>query len=426
MKFSIFTPVHNCSRLRPALESLLEQTYKDFEWVILLNQKASFNDELIKEICYKLKDKVTIAHISDIENAKDNGYIGNYKKLCCSLASGDVLVELDYDDALEPCCLEVLKEHFDDDSVDFVYSSCFEYKDGKTVAPFNTKFGWQYNKCQDTDRFITLAFEPTPINFSYIWYAPNHVRSWRRKFYNEIGGHNPELDVCDDHDLCCRTYIHGNVVMEPRPLYRYYTGEGLNTCYGEKNKKIQQITRTLHDRYIEDLACKWCDDNGLKRYDLCCHTNKRDGYIGVDSNNHPDVDVGWDLNDTPWPFEDNSVGVFRMQDALEHIKDPIKTMKELHRCLAPLGWALIEVPSTDGRGAYQDPTHVSFWNSNSFWYYTKQAQSQYIGTPVKFQLNRILNYFPSQYHQTHNILYTKAHLVKLHNDIYVPPGGREI
>ena len=27
-------------------------------------------------------------------------------------------------------------------------------------------------------------------------------------------------------------------------------------------------------------------------------------------------------------------------------------------------------PSTDGRGAYQDPTHVAFYNENSFWYYT--------------------------------------------------------
>ena len=27
-------------------------------------------------------------------------------------------------------------------------------------------------------------------------------------------------------------------------------------------------------------------------------------------------------------------------------------------------------PSTDGRGAFQDPTHVSFYNENSFWYFT--------------------------------------------------------
>ena len=94
MKFSIFTPVHNSSRLRPALDSLLTQTCDDFEWVILLNQKASLDDKLIQEICYKLKDRAVITHIKDIDNAKDNGYIGNYKKLCCSLASGDVLVEL--------------------------------------------------------------------------------------------------------------------------------------------------------------------------------------------------------------------------------------------------------------------------------------------------------------------------------------------
>jgi hypothetical protein len=100
-------------------------------------------------------------------------------------------------------------------------------------------------------------------------------------------------------------------------------------------------------------------------------------------------------------------------------------MKELYRCLAPNGWALIEVPSTDGRGAYQDPTHVSFWNSNSFWYYTKKDQARFINTPVKFQLNRILNYYPSDYHKLHDIVYTKAHLVKLDGD-NIPPGGRDI
>ena len=102
-------------------------------------------------------------------------------------------------------------------------------------------------------------------------------------------------------------------------------------------------------------------------------------------------------------------------------------MKEIYRCLAPYGWALIEVPSTDGRGAFQDPTHVSFWNSNSFWYYTREQQAQFINTPVKFQLNRILDYYPSDFHQQHNILYTKAHLMKLEDDKnIIPPGGREI
>jgi hypothetical protein len=87
-------------------------------------------------------------------------------------------------------------------------------------------------------------------------------------------------------------------------------------------------------------------------------------------------------------------------------------MKEAHRCLAPKGWFLTFTPSTDGRGAFQDPTHIKFFNSNSFWYYTKKDQAQYIGTPVRFQLNRIKNYYPNDWCKMHDIVYVKADLYK--------------
>jgi SAM-dependent methyltransferase len=81
------------------------------------------------------------------------------------------------------------------------------------------------------------------------------------------------------------------------------------------------------------------------------------------------------------PFGVGEVAVFQSHDALEHLRDPIHSMKEIHRCLALQGWLLSQTPSTDGRGAFQDPTHVSFWNSNSFWYYTRADQSRCIICP---------------------------------------------
>ncbi|MDP1796315.1 MAG: hypothetical protein Q8K78_02485, partial [Planctomycetaceae bacterium] len=57
------------------------------------------------------------------------------------------------------------------------------------------------------------------------------------------------------------------------------------------------------------------------------------------------------------------------------------------------GLSLSQTPSTDGRGAFQDPTHVSFWNSNSFWYYTRADQNRFIDCPVRFQANRLKNFF---------------------------------
>lgn len=49
------------------------------------------------------------------------------------------------------------------------------------------------------------------------------------------------------------------------------------------------------------------------------------------------------------------------------------TMNEAWRVLGHKGLLEVWVPSTDGRGAFQDPTHVSFWNQNSFAYYSKKG-----------------------------------------------------
>jgi hypothetical protein len=71
----------------------------------------------------------------------------------------------------------------------------------------------------------------------------------------------------------------------------------------------------------------------------------------------------------PWPWPESSVESVRAFDIIEHLPDKIHTMNELWRVLRPGGAVEIAVPTTDGPGAFQDPTHVSFWNRRSFLYY---------------------------------------------------------
>lgn len=108
----------------------------------------------------------------------------------------------------------------------------------------------------------------------------------------------------------------------------------------------------------------------LIKVDLCCGRYKPEGYIGVDIFPHPGVDVVCDLNKAPWPFEDSSVDYLRAHDALEHLPNKIQTMNEIWRICKKGAAVDILVPSTDGRGAFQDPNHISYWNENSFRYYT--------------------------------------------------------
>lgn len=134
-------------------------------------------------------------------------------------------------------------------------------------------------------------------------------------------------------------------------------------------------------------------DTGLSdttpvKLDLGCGTHKPEGYIGIDKVELPGVDVVADLTVEPIPFPNDSVDEVRASDFIEHLPDKMRTMNEIYRVLKPGGIADIFVPSTDGRGAFQDPTHVSFWNENSFSYYTTGLNNEmfrYYGIECEFE-----------------------------------------
>ena len=260
MKISVFTPSHNLKYIERTLKSLLKQTFKDFEWVLLLNgdaakEKSSFEKKLKKKkINYRFVESFQV----------ENKNIGYLKHECCNACQGEILVELDHDDELTPDCLEELSKAFDD-GYDFVYSDDYSIhiNNGKEeyTAPFPPQNGW-LTKHDNDGNIYHPGFSPSALAFSYIWYAPDHVRAWRKSFYEKIGGHKADLDVCDDYDLVCRSYINGKCHHIQKPLYKYFFHSD-RTSGNEKNEKIQELTHDLHDEYIEDIVVKWCDDNKL-------------------------------------------------------------------------------------------------------------------------------------------------------------------
>lgn len=105
----------------------------------------------------------------------------------------------------------------------------------------------------------------------------------------------------------------------------------------------------------------------MTKLNLGCCDRLLPGYVNVDSYGGPGVQVA-DLRE-PWPWPDGTVEAILAHDIIEHLPDKIHTMNEIYRVLGPGGRAEIAVPTTDGPGAFQDPTHVSFWNRRSFLYY---------------------------------------------------------
>lgn len=395
MKISIFTPTNDVSFLKELEESIFSQTHTDWEWVILLNNGASYDshDERVK--------------IFVSEQVTDS--VGFLKKEACGYCTGDVLLEADHDDVLLPNCLEEVNKTFTDyPSVGFVYSDNAKLSD--SFVPYNPRHGWTHKSFDYNGKSLIAmnSFLPYPGRVSFIWFAPDHVRAWRKSVYDKIGGHDSSLSVCDDQDLIIRTYLETRFYHIPKVLYVYRIKDDKSNTWLKKNEEIQKKNKELHDKYIYRLAERFSDLNGLKKIDLCGGFSKPDGYLSVDKFNG---DIVHDL-EKGIPLPDNSCGVVRAHDALEHVKNSQLLMNEIHRVLAPGGVLLSMTPSTDGRGAFQDPTHISFWNQNSFWYYTRPEQAKYIHQDKLFKELLVETVFPSEWHRVNNISYVIARLEK--------------
>jgi glycosyltransferase involved in cell wall biosynthesis len=401
MRVSVFTPTHNPRWLDDCYRSLAAQTLPDWEWVVLLNGKAGTwappqPDPRVR-----------------VERAGVKG-VGAAKRAACELATGDLLVELDHDDVLVSDCLETLVVAADvRPNASLLYSDFAQINDdgSPNSTMFNLDNGWEYTPCvvDGVEHLRCHAMRPSPHNVGYIWYAPNHVRAFRRTAYEAVGGYDASLHILDDQDLMTRLYLHGEFVHIDKLLYlqRWHPR---NTQVDPKiNAEIQERTVEFYRENIDALALAWAGRAGLATIILDTPTS-----VGK-----PDVDprfaaVRIDPAAPALPYADDSVGVIKLLDVLQRAPDRAALFNECYRVLAHGGLLLTDTPSTDGRGAFQDPSHVAFYNENSFAYLTQMAMRATIPTlTARLQLSHLLTYWPSETHERMDIPYVKANLLAI-------------
>jgi len=112
----------------------------------------------------------------------------------------------------------------------------------------------------------------------------------------------------------------------------------------------------------------------LLRVHLGCGRDIKEGWTNVDTVAGPGVDVVANLDDVtrvPLPFADDSVDEILGSHLLEHVRDPLALMQELHRIAKPGGSAVFNVPYGSSDDAFTDPTHVRPYFLDSFGYFSQ-------------------------------------------------------
>ena len=130
------------------------------------------------------------------------------------------------------------------------------------------------------------------------------------------------------------------------------------------------------------------------------------GFINVDMQDLPGVDVVCDLEEFPWPFPDESVDLIIASQLVEHINPHrgvfIKFMDEAWRILKPKGQFMIATPYAGSIGYYQDPTHCNPCNELTFAYFDP------LDATTGGELYK--NYHPKPWHIMENSWYSNGNL----------------
>lgn len=130
-KFSVIVPIYNVEKfLVKCIDSLLEQTYKDFE-LILVDDGSPDNSPKICDEYAEKDNRIKVIH-------KENGGLVSARKAGANIATGEYIVCVDADDWVELNYLEtfanvidsynpdiLLCEFYNDDGVEKIYKPMF-------------------------------------------------------------------------------------------------------------------------------------------------------------------------------------------------------------------------------------------------------------------------------------------------------------
>ena len=137
-KVSIIIPVYNSEKyIEKCVESIVKQTYKNIEMIIINDGSKDKSSEVIKSLKEKYPDKIKYYE-------QENQGVAKTRNKAVELAKGDFIMFVDNDDYLDEDYVEKFVQEIEDGNYDYVVGSFrrVDYE-GKTLYTMSYKdFEW--------------------------------------------------------------------------------------------------------------------------------------------------------------------------------------------------------------------------------------------------------------------------------------------
>lgn len=206
-KISVIMPVYNSEKtVGASIDSILNQTFQDFEIIICDDASTDESYEVIKQ--YEEKHPKTIKILKNVDNLKSSATSNK----CIDVAKGDYIARMDADDISLPNRLEKQMRFLEErPEYDFV---------GCSIQVFDDNAVWGMR-----------SFPEYPAKKELLWNLPfcHATTMFRADALRKVGCYRVEKITrrCEDMDLFLRMYaagMKGYNIQEV--LFKVYEGRG--------------------------------------------------------------------------------------------------------------------------------------------------------------------------------------------------------
>lgn len=244
-----------------------------------------------------------------------------------------------------------------------------------------------YQNKEELDKEVEFLYESSRGEAEEVNWVIGFCMAFKKVVWEDIGDFDTTLWPCtgEEIDFCLRAKEKGFKIGIARDIYVHHEG---SVTFKDMERAGQLDYAKVCKQNDEYLAEKWGDDfwnrqaisidddivpeSGI-HLNLGSGLRPLKGYVNIDNRKEVNPDLMCDVIEG-LPYGDNSVDSIRAHDFLEHIPTgkTIDVINEIWRVLKPGGTFASLTPDAEfGQGAFQDPTHLSFWVENSWLYFSE-------------------------------------------------------
>lgn len=214
-KISVIVPVYNvASYLRRCLDSIVNQTFKDFE-VILIDDGSTDNS---LQICMEYKEKYSCIRI----HHQENGGLSRARNVGLALSKGKYIIFIDSDDYIHKEALQIMYNYITSKDVDYVAGGYIQ-----TRSENSENFALSLGNILASEKNQKRLFE----EFFRIHGEKSNYSNWGKLFSRKVlnGWHSLEGRINEDVDglfqIICKTT---KALYIDNALYFYFkNGKGI-------------------------------------------------------------------------------------------------------------------------------------------------------------------------------------------------------